>query len=78
MDLSVNQILETPVDEIISRWPVTAKVFTRHRMLCVGCPLALFDTVRDAARIYGLPEEGFARALLETIVGNQGGISDTP
>lgn len=52
------------VDEIMRRWPATIRVFLRHRMLCVGCPIGIFHTVRDACDAHLLDEQPFSRDLL--------------
>lgn len=52
------------VDEIMRRWPATIRVFIRHRMLCVGCPIGVFHTVRDACRAHDLAEDPFSQELL--------------
>ncbi len=60
--------LETmPIDEVIRRWPETIAVFRRHQMACVGCAVAPFFTIADAARIYELPAGQFAAELWEVI-----------
>ena len=43
------------VDAIMRRWPATAAVFLAHRMACVGCPMARFDTVAEVAAEYAVP-----------------------
>lgn len=43
---------DTFLDGIMRAWPATIRVFLRHRMGCVGCPVATFHTVADAAREY--------------------------
>ena len=43
------------VDEVVTRFPATALVFVRRRMHCVGCDLARFESLGDAARLYGQP-----------------------
>lgn len=48
--------LDQPVEEIMGRWPATARVFIRRKMACVGCIMAPFQTLAAAARAYGIPE----------------------
>jgi len=48
--------LDQPVEEIMGRWPATARVFVRRKMACVGCIMAPFQTLAAAARAYGIPE----------------------
>jgi len=38
------------VDEVMRRWPQTMRVFIKHGMHCIGCPIACFHTVEDACR----------------------------
>ena len=40
---------------IMQRWPRTVPVFLRRRMGCVGCSLAEFDSLADAAQAHALP-----------------------
>jgi len=44
------------IDEFLAARPMAARVFLRRRMACVGCAMSRFDTLGDAARIYGIPE----------------------
>jgi hybrid cluster-associated redox disulfide protein len=37
------------VAEIMRRWPATIRVFLDRNMSCVGCPIAPFHTLVDAA-----------------------------
>ncbi|WP_367281212.1 DUF1858 domain-containing protein [Sneathiella sp.] len=39
-----------PVDGIMRIWPQSISVFINNRMQCIGCPLATFHTIVDAAR----------------------------
>lgn len=47
------------MDEIMRAWPGTIRVILRHRMLCVGCPIAPFHTISDACREHGVDEALF-------------------
>lgn len=40
--------------EIMSKWPSTIRVFLDRRMHCVGCPIAPFHTLVDAAEEHAL------------------------
>ena len=48
--------LDQPVEEIMGRWPATARVFIQHKMACVGCIMAPFQTLASAARAYHIAE----------------------
>jgi hybrid cluster-associated redox disulfide protein len=54
---------ETGVARLLGRHPATARVFLAHRMACVGCSLAAFETLADAAREYRLPLADFLAEL---------------
>jgi len=48
-------------------WPATIRVILDHGLLCVGCPIALFHTVADAAREHGVDRTALARDLRRAI-----------
>lgn len=52
------------VDEIMRRWPATIRVFIRNRMLCIGCPIGVFHTVKDACDAHRIDEDTFSGELL--------------
>jgi hybrid cluster-associated redox disulfide protein len=55
------------VESVLTRSPRAAKVFLDHGMACVGCTMAPFDTVADAADAYGLDAHRLAAELAGTI-----------
>ena len=55
------------MDEIMREWPATIGVILDHGMLCVGCPIASFHTVVDAAREHDIPEAELVRDLQAVI-----------
>ena len=55
------------VDEIMRRWPATIRVFIGNRMLCIGCPIGVFHTVKDACRAHDLDEDHIAQQLLSAM-----------
>jgi hybrid cluster-associated redox disulfide protein len=60
---------DMPVDEIMRRWPATIRVFMRHRMLCIGCPIGVFHTVTDACIAHRLDQDGFEAELIAAMRG---------
>ena len=60
-------ITETTVQAILTRWPQTARVFNHYSSACIGCAIAPFCTILDAAKIYGLPLEAFENDLIKAI-----------
>lgn len=57
--------LDTPVADVMRRWPDTVGVFVARHMACPGCPMAPFMTVADAAREYRLDADELLAALIE-------------
>ena len=51
------------VDDMMSRWPATIRVFLDFRMSCVGCPIASFHSVDEACREHGVECDDFMAAL---------------
>jgi hybrid cluster-associated redox disulfide protein len=52
--VSAELTLDTPIDEVLASHPQAAEVFVRHRMLCVGCEIGRFHTLRESALFYSL------------------------
>jgi len=57
--------IHTTMAELLARWPSARAGLARHGMACVGCPMARFETLGEAAAAYGLD----ARALLIDVTG---------
>ena len=51
------------VQTVIDTWPSTREVFLRRRMACVGCDLAPFMTIGEAAASYGIAPDELERDL---------------
>lgn len=45
-----------PMDVVMRRWPATITVLIGHNMHCVGCALASFHDVYDAAFEHSIDE----------------------
>ncbi|EKF19284.1 DUF1858 domain-containing protein [Nitratireductor pacificus] len=60
------------MDEIMRRWPATIPVILRHRMLCVGCPIAPFHTMADACREHDIDGSAFRDAIRRAIGAGDG------
>jgi hybrid cluster-associated redox disulfide protein len=55
------------VDDVMSRWPATIRVFLDFRMSCVGCPIATFHSVDEACHEHGVDRASFMAALHNAI-----------
>lgn len=49
--------------QIMTRWPVTTRVFIDWRLHCVGCPIAGLHDVADSAFEHGYQPADLERAL---------------
>jgi hybrid cluster-associated redox disulfide protein len=58
-----NSLRTLSVAELLERFPRTAGLLIRYRMACVGCDIAAFHTVAEAAAIYGVDAERFFAEL---------------
>ncbi|MDG4853704.1 MULTISPECIES: DUF1858 domain-containing protein [unclassified Mesorhizobium] len=54
---------DATMDGIMRGTPAAIRVVLQHRMLCVGCPIASFHTISDAAREHDLDEDRLRRDL---------------
>jgi len=57
------------VSDLLARNPQAARVLFNHRMHCVGCAIAGFETLAEACLVYGVPLE----QLLEELNGTPNG-----
>ena len=55
------------IDEVMRLWPQTIGVLIAYNMLCIGCALAPFHTVIDAAVEHGMDENRFLADLNRAI-----------
>ena len=58
------------VAEILDAYPQTIRVFFDHHMICVGCVMAEFDTLEDAAANYNIPIAQLLEELDDQIRGD--------
>lgn len=56
-------IADLMVSEVLDRWPATAAVFHEFNMACVGCAVAPYYSVSDAAKVYGISVDDFVTRL---------------
>ena len=65
--MTTERLGEMTVEEVMALWPATAEVFNAQALACVGCALASFCTVQEAASAYEMPPERLFDALLAVI-----------
>ena len=60
MDMTTESLRLAPsntIAELLAICPVAARVLVGHRMHCVGCDIAPFETIADACAVYGVSVE---------------------
>ena len=62
-----DRLLSLTIAEIMDRWPQCVPVFLAHKLDCVGCPMAPFETLAEIIEIYQLPQKAFLRELTTAI-----------
>lgn len=65
-------LLSWTVADTLTRCPASAAVFGRFRMACVGCVMAAFETVSEAAAVYGVDPQVFLGCLQESVAATSG------
>lgn len=65
--------IENNVLEIMQRWPETVPVFLKYKTSCVGCQLASFETLSDAAAVYRIDLPNFVEELEAAIEAEEAG-----
>ena len=65
--MTTEKLREMLVADVLERWPATAEVFNAHATACVGCVLAPFCTVWDAAVNYHQPPEQLSGGQLQGV-----------
>ena len=56
----------TTVADVLLKRPFAARILVNHRMHCVGCAIAPFETLAEACEIYGVSLEDLLAELNAT------------
>jgi hybrid cluster-associated redox disulfide protein len=62
-----NVNLQMSVSDLLTELPQVIPVFIQHRMACVGCSMSSFETLGDAAKIYGIAPEVLLEEIFQVI-----------
>ena len=58
---------EMSIEEVVTKYPLTIKVFFRHGMQCTGCYICGFHNIADGAERYGVELEPLLKDLNDAI-----------
>lgn len=50
-------------DEVMRKYPETAKVFLKHGLTCIGCPFALQETIEQGSLAHGINVNALVKEL---------------
>lgn len=59
--------LDTPIDEVMRACPETISVLINRNLQCVGCILACFHSVEEAAYEHNQDADALLKVLNETL-----------
>jgi hybrid cluster-associated redox disulfide protein len=62
-----HELDDMSLQTIMTRWPATLGVFVAWRLHCIGCPIADFHRLADAAREHGQEPAGLVHAVAAAI-----------
>lgn len=51
------------IQEVVTSHPETAPVFLEHGMHCLGCQVAMFESIEQGARAHGIDVDKLMEAL---------------
>jgi hybrid cluster-associated redox disulfide protein len=54
------------VADVLLKRPLAARILVKHRMHCVGCAIARFETVAEACENYGVVLQDLLHELNDT------------
>ena len=58
---------EMTIEMLLNRWLETAVIFRHYKMICIGCQVSAFCTIKDAAEIHDLPVDQLLAELNQAI-----------
>jgi hybrid cluster-associated redox disulfide protein len=53
----------TLISEVLSGWPASLPLFVKYHLDCIGCSMAPFCTLQEAADLYGFSLQSFITDL---------------
>ena len=63
--------LHTTMAELLAGWPAARAVVGRRGMACVGCAMARFETIAEAAEAYGFDAGQFLHEVNHAKAGDR-------
>jgi len=54
-------------NQVISKYPETSSLFFEHGMACIGCPMAMQETIEQGCKAHGINVKKFLEELNKKI-----------
>lgn len=58
---------EMTIGEVLKKYPKTAFVFIDYGLHCVGCPMAMPETIEEAAKLHQIDLKKFLKDLNKAV-----------
>ncbi|HDS16602.1 MAG TPA: DUF1858 domain-containing protein [Proteobacteria bacterium] len=58
---------ETPIRDLLTKYPKAAEVFAAKGMVCLGCAASMFETVAEGAAAHGIEVEALLVEMNQAI-----------
>lgn len=55
------------IGEIVNKYPETANVFMKNGLQCIGCMMAMMETLEQGAKSHGIDMEKLLKELNEAV-----------
>jgi len=55
------------IGEVVEKYPDTFEVFMRHGLRCMGCMMAMMETVEQGAKSHGIELEKLLKELNKAV-----------
>ena len=56
---------KTNINELIRKKPELANEFFRAGMMCIGCPMAVGETLEQGCKVHGMPDKEIDKLVEE-------------
>ncbi|HOO96970.1 MAG TPA: DUF1858 domain-containing protein [Caldisericia bacterium] len=67
--MSDNNVItaDMTLGDVIKKWPVSAEIFFKFGLHCIGCHISAYESIEDGAKAHGIDPVELVKALNEAI-----------
>ena len=58
---------DMPIGDVLKQYPKALRVFLSHGLMCVGCAVARFESIRDGATAHGIDVDALIKDLNQAV-----------